>query len=157
MVLVLIAAAAWAAGSIYSVTAPRPESGLMATAMQMFCGALLQILAGSAMGDWSRFDPSAISLVSVGALLYLVVAGSLIAYTAYVWLLQHVSPTSVATYAYVNPAVAMFLGWLVAGEPMTGRTLVAAAIILVSVVMITTAPPPTPRKAAEGQGQPAEG
>ena len=153
MILVLISAASWAAGSIYSIHAPRPASGLVATAMQMFCGAALQLLAGTLMGDWSRFDPAAVSLVSIGAFFYLVVAGSLIAYTAYAWLLRVVSPTSAATYAYVNPVVAMILGWLIAGEPITGRTIMAAVIILASVVMITTARPPAPKRAprlAEG-------
>lgn len=158
MALVLLASVAWAAGSIYSTTAPRPQSGLMATSMQMFCGSGLQLLAGTLMGDWSRFNPSSISLVSVGAFFYLVVAGSLIGYTAYAWLLRVVSPTSAATYAYVNPVVAMVLGWLIAGEPLTGRTLIAAAIILLSVVMITTARTPAPpRSAAEEEGQLAEG
>lgn len=117
----------------------------MATAMQMFCGAGLQLLGGTLMGDWSRVEPANISLVSVSAFLYLVIAGSLVAYTAYAWLLRTVSPTSAATYAYVNPVVAMILGWAIADEPMTGRTLVAAAIILLSVVIITTAPPQVPK------------
>jgi drug/metabolite transporter (DMT)-like permease len=144
-VLLLVAAVSWAAGSLYSVNAPRPSSALMATSMQMLCGGSLQLLAGTLMGDWTRFDPSKISLVSVAALFYLVVFGSLVAYTAYVWLLQHVAPTLVATYAYVNPVVAMLLGWLIADEPLSGRTLVAAAIIVASVVIITTAPRVRPR------------
>jgi drug/metabolite transporter (DMT)-like permease len=127
----------------------------MATSMQMFCGSALQLLAGTLMGDWAAFEPANISLVSVSAFLYLVVAGSLLGYTAYAWLLQVVSPTSAATYAYVNPVVAMILGWLVAGEPLSGRTIIAAAIILLSVVMITTAPPQVAKVAIVGDA--AEG
>jgi drug/metabolite transporter (DMT)-like permease len=149
MVLVLVAAAAWAGGSLYSIHAPRPASGLIATSMQMFCGSALQLVAGTLMGDWSKLDPAGISLISVAAFLYLVIAGSLVAYTAYVWLLRVVSPTSAATYAYVNPVVALILGWLVAGEPMTTRTIVAAGIILASVIIITTAPPARAVKPAE--------
>src|SRR5262249_2939994 len=142
-----VASAAWAAGSIYSRTAPRPDSALLATAMQMLTGGGLLLLVGTLEGEWGRLDLAHVSWLSALSLVYLVVFGSLVAYTAYVWLLRAVPPTVAATYAYVNPVVAMLLGWLFAGEALGPRTLLAAAIIVGSVVLITTSPeraPPRP-------------
>jgi drug/metabolite transporter (DMT)-like permease len=140
MVLLVAAAASWAVGSLYSRTAPRPASALMATALQMLCGGVLQLVAATALGEWGQLRLDQVSIESGLAFAYLVLFGSLLGYTAYAWLLQVVSPTLAATYAFVNPVVAVFLGWLVAGEVVTWRTLVAAAIVVASVVLITTAP-----------------
>jgi drug/metabolite transporter (DMT)-like permease len=129
MALLVGAAASWAIGSLYSRTAPRPSSALVATALQMLCGGALQLLAATLLGEWGQLHLEKVSATSV----------ALIGYTAYAWLLQTVSPTLAATYAYVNPVVAVLLGWAIAGEEMTLRTLLAAAIIVASVVLITTA------------------
>jgi drug/metabolite transporter (DMT)-like permease len=102
----------------------------------MAAGGVLLLLFGTAMGEWSRVDPSQMSTRSLGALAYLVVFGSLIAFAAYVFLLRHEAPARVGSYAYVNPVVAVFLGWALAAEPVTPRTIVAAAIILTGVVLI---------------------
>jgi drug/metabolite transporter (DMT)-like permease len=137
IILLLGAAASWAVGSLYSRRAPRPASGLMATATQMLAGGALQLAFGTLLGEWSGFHPGAVSLASLAAFVYLVAFGSLLGFTAYAWLLQVVSPTLAATYAYVNPVVAVLLGWLIADEQIGPRTLVAAAMIVTSVVMIT--------------------
>jgi drug/metabolite transporter (DMT)-like permease len=99
-------------------------------------GALLGGASGLA-GEWARFSPSLVSAKSAAAVAYLVVFGSLVAFTAYVWLLRAASPALVSTYAFVNPVVAVFLGWLLASEPVSARTLAAAAVIVAAVVLIT--------------------
>ena len=108
------------------------------------------------MGEWARVDPSQMSARSLGALAYLVVFGSLIAFAAYVFLLRHEAPARVGSYAYVNPVVAIFLGWALASEPVTPRTIVAAAIILTGVVLIVThraakTPPDEPEAVPEAK------
>jgi drug/metabolite transporter (DMT)-like permease len=110
---------------------------LLATAMEMIGGGLLLLVAGLASGEWGLFHFATISTRSFICLLYLSIFGSLISFSAYIWLLKVTAPGHVATYAYVNPVIAVFLGWLVAGEPITIRLLLAAAVILFAVVVIT--------------------
>jgi drug/metabolite transporter (DMT)-like permease len=109
----------------------------------MLLGGLL-LLASALLGEPARFHLAAVSTKSALALVYLVVFGALIAFTAYVWLLRVAPPVLVSTYAYVNPVVAVFLGWAVAGEPITRGTLIAAAVILAGVALISSAPSPNP-------------
>jgi drug/metabolite transporter (DMT)-like permease len=135
--LVIGAAFAWAAGSVYSTKAPTVSSYLQASGMQMLAGGLLLLLAGLFTGEYANLDLSKASWMSVGAFFYLTVFGSIVAFPAYGYLLRNVSPAKAATYAYVNPVVAVLLGWLLADEPLTLRTLIAATIILASVVLIT--------------------
>jgi drug/metabolite transporter (DMT)-like permease len=135
-VVVLLGALSWSAGSIYSRTARLPAAPRLATALQMLWGGGFLLLVGGVAGEWARFDPGATSLRSLLALAYLVVFGSLIAFAAYIWLLGVTSAARVATYAYVNPVVALLLGWALAGEPLTVRTGWAAAIILSAVVLL---------------------
>jgi drug/metabolite transporter (DMT)-like permease len=108
-------------------------------AMQMLAGGALLLAAGTVAGEWSTLDVGAISPASGGAILYLIVFGSLIGFTAYMWLLRVAPPARVATYAYVNPVVAVFLGWLVLGEAISTRTVIAAAIIVGAVALIVSA------------------
>lgn len=136
--LVIGAAFAWAIGSLYSVRASLPASPSLSAGMQMIAGGALLIFAGTVSGEWAGFRISEVSLRSTLAFVYLVVFGSIIAFTAYSWLLHNVSPARAATYAYINPVVAVFLGWALAGELLTTRTLAAAAIIVASVVLITS-------------------
>ena len=136
--VVVLGALGWAAGSVFSRSAPLPKAGQLATGMEMLVGGALLMLVSLVAGEWSRVDLSHASAVSLLALLYLVVFGSLIAFSAYIWLLKAVTPSRAATYAYVNPVVAVFLGWAFAGEPVSGRTLIAAAIIIGAVAIITT-------------------
>jgi drug/metabolite transporter (DMT)-like permease len=136
--LVLLAALSWAAGSLVSRYAKLPASALLGTAMEMLAGGALLLLAGAIVGEWRDFAPEAVSARSVGALVYLIVFGSLVGFTAYIWLLRASTPALVSTYAYVNPVVAVFLGWALAGETLSPRTLVAAAVIILAVALITT-------------------
>jgi drug/metabolite transporter (DMT)-like permease len=138
-VVLAVASICWAAGSVYSQRAPLPASPLLATGIQMLCGGALLFLAGAVAGEPARLAVAAVSSRSVLALIYLVVFGSMVAFTCYSWLLRVASPVLVSTYAYVNPVIAVFLGWALAQEPITSGTLLAAAVILAGVVLITTA------------------
>lgn len=130
-------ALAWAIGSLYSTTARLPRSHLLATAMQMLAGGALLLVAATARGEWQTLDWGAVSLRSLLALGYLIVFGSLIGLTTYIWLLSVRPPSRVSTYSYVNPVVAVFLGWLLADEHFSARMLLAIAVILGSVVLAT--------------------
>ena len=136
--VVLGAAFAWAVGSIYSLRASLPRSPLLSSGMQMLAGGSLLLLVGIMTGELARLDFNSVSTRSILAFLYLTVFGSIVAFTAYSWLLHNVSPARVSTYAYVNPAVAVLLGWALAGEAMTTSSLVAAGIIVASVALITS-------------------
>jgi drug/metabolite transporter (DMT)-like permease len=104
----------------------------------MLAGGALLLGASVVSGDWTRVHVSSISLQSMLAFAYLVGIGSLVGFTAYAWLLKHAPPARVSTYAYVNPVIAVFLGWALAGEPLTAQTLIAAAIIVSAVALIIT-------------------
>jgi drug/metabolite transporter (DMT)-like permease len=129
-------ALAWAAGSVYSQHARLPSSPLLATGMEMLAGSVLLFAAALVAGQTS-VDVGAVSLRSWLALLYLILFGSLIGFTAYIWLLKVAPPARVSTYAYVNPVVAVLLGWAVLAEPLTPRTWAAAGIIIGAVAIIT--------------------
>ncbi|MEX1276843.1 MAG: EamA family transporter, partial [Bacteroidota bacterium] len=135
---IVLATVAWAYGSLYSRKADLPSNPLLATAMEMLAGGGLLALTGLLLGEVGRLDLPAISSRSLFAVLYLIVFGSLIAFTSYVWLLRVSSPAMVSTYAYVNPVIAVLLGWLIGNEVMNGRILVAALIIVAAVAIITT-------------------
>jgi drug/metabolite transporter (DMT)-like permease len=136
--VVLLAAFSWAAGSVYSSRRPLKVSTLMSAGMQMFSGGLLLLLLAVVTRDPSRLNLANASWTSIGAFFYLLIFGSLVGFTAYSWLLNNVAPARAATYAYVNPVVAVLLGWLVASEPLTRQMLIAAAVIIGSVILITT-------------------
>jgi drug/metabolite transporter (DMT)-like permease len=129
----------WAIGSFWSRDAELPESGLMTTGMQMLGGGVLLSLVGILAGEATNFDLGAVSTASWVGWIYLIIFGSLIAFTSYIWLLDKVSPALLGTYAYVNPIVAVLLGWAIAGEALSLRTGVAAAIVIFAVALITTA------------------
>ena len=135
----VMASLSWAWGSIYGQRAPLPSSPLTTTGIQMLSGGFLLLLVSSLTGEQSRFALAAVSAKSLLALGYLIFFGAIVAFTAYVWLLRVAPPVLVSTYAYVNPVVAVLLGWVFAGEPLTGKTLVAAAVILTGVAMISLA------------------
>ena len=136
--VVLLSSLSWAGGSILYIRRPVQTSAPMGSGMQMLAGGALLLLAGLVTGEFARLDLKHASWLSIGALLYLIVFGSLVVFTAYSWLLRNVSPARAATYAYVNPVVAVLLGWIIAGERITPRMLVGAAVIVSSVVLITS-------------------
>jgi drug/metabolite transporter (DMT)-like permease len=133
--MVLVAAFAWAFGSLYAKDAPS-ASPTFAVGAQLLSGGVIQLVISLASGELPRFDLSQVTATSVVAMVYLAIVSSVIAYTAFVWLMKVSDPAKVATYAYVNPVVAVFLGWLLANEPLTPRTLASAGIIIASVVII---------------------
>ena len=138
--VILGAGLAWAVGSAYARVAPLPTAPFLSASMQMLCGAAFLAVAGAAMGEVGRVHPAAISTGSLAAFAFLVVFGSILAFTAYGWLLRSGAPSVVvSTYAYVNPGVAVLLGWLFAGEAVGGRELAAGAVILASVGMLVFA------------------
>jgi drug/metabolite transporter (DMT)-like permease len=140
--VVVVAALSWAAGSVYSRRAPLPRRPLTGTAMQMLCATAALLVASAVRGELRGFHPSAVPWSAWAAVAYLAVAGSMVAYSAYVWLLANAPLSLVTTYAYVNPLVAVLLGAAVVSEPLTGRTALAAAGILAGVALIVTRRPP---------------
>jgi drug/metabolite transporter (DMT)-like permease len=130
---------AWAGGSLFAKRIDLPKSPFVATGMEMVGGGAVALLVATLMGEWSRFAPAELTWPAIGAFGYLFVFGSMIAMTAYVWLLHQVSPTAISTYAFVNPVVAVTLGALF-GETFSTRTAVAMSIIVLGVMVITLAP-----------------
>jgi drug/metabolite transporter (DMT)-like permease len=135
--VVVLAGVAWAGGSVYANYRPIKATTSLTAGMEMLSGGSLLLLLGLIVGDFGRLNLARVSWVSIVAFAYLVIFGAL-GFTAYSYLLQNVSTARAATYAYVNPAVAVFLGWLVANEPLTMRMLIAASVIVGSVALITT-------------------
>ncbi len=138
MSILLLSSFIWSAGSLYSRTVKHAASPFLGAAQQMFCGGLLLMLVGLFAGESKKFHPGNITTLSLGAFAYLVLIGAIVGYTAYFWLLRHCDPAKVATYAYVNPIVAVLLGALFAHEAVTLRTLLAATLIIGSVALIIT-------------------
>ena len=138
ILILLCSSFIWSAGSIYSRKAKSISEPLLLAGQQMICGGALLALAGLLMGEHRRFDAARISPLSIGAFVYLVIIGALVGYTAYIFLLRHCEPAKVATYAYVNPVVAVILGALFAGETLSARTAVAAGLIIGSVALVIT-------------------
>jgi drug/metabolite transporter (DMT)-like permease len=139
-IALLVAAINWSIASALTKKLPLPSSKPMSSAAQMLSGGVLLTLASGILGEFHGFHLQAVSRGAWIALVYLVIAGSIIAFTAYVWLIHHESPTRVGTYAYVNPVVAVVLGYLFGGESVGPRTLLGTLLVLVSVVVITTTP-----------------
>jgi drug/metabolite transporter (DMT)-like permease len=150
--LLILATISWAAGSLYVARTRMELSPILFAGMQMIAGGALLAAAGLAHGELQGFTLAAVSLRSLVALGYLILFGSLVAFTAYSWLLRVTPPSLAATYAYVNPVVAVLLGWAFAGEHFGPRTMMAAAVIVAAVVLITTQPShPKSAGAAEGE------
>jgi drug/metabolite transporter (DMT)-like permease len=139
----LVSSCSWAAGSLYSRGAPRHPDGSMATGIEMLAAAVVLIPVSFLTGDVARFDPASVSAVSWLALAYLIVFGSVIAFSAYNWLLRVTTPAQVSTYAYVNPVVAVLLGTTLGGERLTPGLVLASVLVLGAVVLLTL---PKPKK-----------
>lgn len=140
--VIILATISWATGSVYARTkhAHLPESPLMSTAVEMLGGSVLLMVVAALLGEVGAFKPQAVSTTSLLALGYLIVFGSLVAYTCYVWILRVSTPARASTYAYVNPVVAVLLGWLLANEKLTSEMLIATPLIVLAVILISTSP-----------------
>lgn len=136
LALLLVAAVLEASGEVFSTRLPQPGDALLATALQLGGAGAVLIAASAASGELTRFHPARLNLTTVAAFAFLVTVGSVLAYTAFVWLLQHQPVSTVATYAYVNPVVAAALGWALLGESLTAFTFGGAALILLSVAVV---------------------
>jgi len=152
MLLAMLGAMAWAAGSLRSRVASAPSRPMVAAAMEMLGASVIFLLVGIALGEPARIDLAGITPIAWGSLAYLVTAGSIIAFAAYRWLLANVSTSLIGTHAYINPMVAVVLAWAILGDRISGRTMVAGAVILVSVVLVITGRPgePVPAQATSG-------
>ena len=146
----LVASFTWSVATILTRRLTLPSSKPMSAAAQMLTGGAQLFVLAALSGEFAGFHLQAVSAKAWFALLYLIVAGSIVGFTAYVWLLHHESPTKVGTYAYVNPVVAVALGYFAGGEAVGPRTLLGALLVLISVITITT----TPRKASDDGKQP---
>jgi drug/metabolite transporter (DMT)-like permease len=138
-IALLVGAVAWAVAAVFARTQPLPSSKFLSSGAQMLVGGVMLMITSFALGEFHDFHPAAISFAAWFSLAYLIVPGSIVAFTAYVWLLHHDSPTRVGTYAYVNPVVAVLVGYFLGGEALGMRTILGALFVLISVVMITTA------------------
>jgi drug/metabolite transporter (DMT)-like permease len=142
IVVLLGASFAWAAGSTYARVASLPKKPFLSASMQMLCAGAMLAVVGIGRGELGQVHFSQISDASLAAVLFLIVFGSLVAFTAYGWLLKNASSRLLSTYAYVNPAVAVFLGWAFVGEKVGGREIAAGLVIISSVALVAFAREP---------------
>ena len=154
--VLVIASFAWACGSIYSKHGPLPGSAMLSMSMQCLAGGIALWIGGFLTGEVHNFHLASISLRSWLAVAYLIAFGSGIGFTAYIYILKNSTAARVATYAFVNPVVALLLGWLLAGEVLTLRTLLAAGVILGAVILVITAPHRVPSRETESAAVPSE-
>jgi drug/metabolite transporter (DMT)-like permease len=145
--ILVVASLAWACGSVYSKHGSLPRSPLLGVAMQGLAGGVVLWIAGFLTGEVRQLHWSAITLRSWAAIAYLTAFGSMLGFTSYLYILKNSTAARVGTYALVNPVVALFLGWLFAGESITMRTLLAAGVILTAVILVITAPTPSAQTA----------
>jgi drug/metabolite transporter (DMT)-like permease len=136
--VLVFAAFSWATGSVYSRKASLPEKPLLGSGMEMLAGGVLLLVMSLVSQEWVGFQASSVSFLSLVSFIYLIVFGSLLGFSSYVWLLTKTTTARVSTYAYVNPVVAVFLGYFLAGEQLTVRSLLASTVIVIAVVVITT-------------------
>ena len=136
LIAILIGAVSWSAGIIYSRKSKLSGSPLLLSALSLLSGAVLLFVLGTLLGEWRGLAIARITTREWAAIVYLILFGSVITFTAYNWLLEHFSPTLVATHTYVNPVVAVLLGWAYGGELLTLRVAVAAAMVIAAVVLV---------------------
>jgi drug/metabolite transporter (DMT)-like permease len=141
----IVASVSWSIASALTRKLPLPAAKTMSSGAQMLAGGIFLTTAAALLGEFHTFHLHSVSRTTWLALAYLILAGSIIGFTAYVWLIHHESPTKVGTYAYVNPAVAVLIGYFLGGEPIGPRTLIGTTCVLISVVLITTTPAPQPQ------------
>jgi len=154
--VLIFASFSWSLGSILSHKVNLPHSSFLAAAMEMLTGGALLLLLGALSGETRQLHFSGVALRSWLGLVYLIAAGSLLGFTAYLWLLRSVPTARVSTYAFVNPAVAVFLGWALGNEPLTGRELLASATIIAGVALIITHRPSPVAVTLDTEGLPKQ-
>ncbi|HTT32624.1 MAG TPA: EamA family transporter [Methylomirabilota bacterium] len=154
--ILVFASLAWACGSLYAKHGKMPSSPMLGVAMQSLSGGTILLVVGALLGEFRHFHLTAVSLRSWLALAYLIAFGSGIGFSAYIYILHKSTPARVGTYAFVNPVVALFLGWLIVGESITLRTVLAAAVILTAVILVITAPHRVPERTPEPVPAPGE-
>lgn len=154
--VLVVASVAWAWGSLFSKHRDKPAAPMLNAAMQSFAGGAVLLIAAALTGEFHGFHFAAVSARSWFAIVYLIVFGSGIGFSAYVFLLEKSTPARVGTYAFVNPVVALFLGWLILAEPLSLRTFLAAGVILTAVILVITAPHPAPARVKEPLPAPEE-
>jgi drug/metabolite transporter (DMT)-like permease len=137
-VALIIGSISWSTATVLARKLPLPPSKVMSSGAQMLAGGIMLTVTAAALGEFRDFHPSTVSSAAWFSLIYLIIAGSIIGFTAYVWLIHHESPTKVGTYAYVNPVVAVLLGYFFGGEALGLRTVLGTMFVLISVVVITT-------------------
>ena len=140
VIAILLSSVSWAVGSIYSLQLKMPKSALVSTSIQMLVASVFMLLLATIFGEWSTFNPSNITLSSIYAFMYLVVFGSIIGFTSYAYLIKHTSPTAASTHAYVNPVIAVLLGFWIGKELITSDTIIAAFLLISAVVIIIVKP-----------------
>jgi len=151
-ITLIFASVSWGIGSALARKLPLPASKAISSGAQMLAGGLMLAATSAGLGEFGRFRLNAVTGAGWFALVYLIVFGSIIGFTAYVWLIHHESPTRVGTYAYVNPVIAVILGYFLGGEPIGLRTILGALCVLVSVIVITTTRKPTATPVPEEVG-----
>jgi drug/metabolite transporter (DMT)-like permease len=154
-IALVVASVSWSVASALTRKLPLPAAKTMSSGIQMLAGGVFLTLAAAVLGEFRGFHIQSVSRAAWFSLAYLIVAGSIIGFTAYVWLIHHESPTKVGTYAYVNPVVAVLIGYFLGGEAIGPRTIMGTLFVLVSVIVITTTPKPQPvieRLGSEPQG-----
>lgn len=147
-IALILASMSWSFASVITRKLPLPPSKVMSAGAQMLAGGVMLFVAAAAFGEFRHFHPSTISSAAWWSLLYLIIAGSLIGFTTYVWLIHHESPTKVGTYAYVNPVVAVLIGYFLGGEALGLRTILGTLFVLIGVVVITTTRASKPQAAS---------
>jgi len=152
----LASAVSWSLASVLTQKLTLPQSKVMSSGAQMLAGGIFLFVAAALFGEFRGFDPHTVSRGAWLALLYLIVAGSIVGFTAYVWLLHYESPTKVGTYAYVNPVVAVLVGYFLGGEALGVRTVAGTLLVLVSVIVITTTPKKVEFRASGEEAELAE-
>jgi drug/metabolite transporter (DMT)-like permease len=143
----------WSISSVLTRKLTLPSSKVMSSGAQMLAGGVFLALTAAAFGEFHHFDPASVSRAVWLSLAYLIIAGSIIGFTAYVWLIHHESPTKVGTYAYVNPLVAVLVGYFLGGEALGSRTIVGTLLVLISVIVITTTPAKKPQPVAQVEAE----
>jgi drug/metabolite transporter (DMT)-like permease len=148
----IVASMSWSIASALTRIVPLPASKTMSSSAQMLSGGFFLTIAAALLGEFRDFHPRAVTTQAWLSLLYLIVAGSIIGFTAYLWLIHHESPTKVGTYAYINPVVAVLIGYFMGGESLGSRTILGTLLVLISVVVITTGKARKLAPAVQNQG-----